>query len=193
MARNDNAVMTAPYGYIHLAPVGTAAPTEAEVNAFDPAVGYAGWEELGHTSRDDLPEFGFDGGDVETKGSWQNEALRTVQKDPAVDSVLINALQLDTQGLSLYYGIVNPATAPAGTVVVNDTSGQTERALLVTVRDGDERIAFHARRASFRRDDAPSLAVDEFTALPIRATILRDGANELFNWVGVQDAVAPAA
>jgi hypothetical protein len=36
------------------------------------------WRSIGHTSRGDLPELGYDGGDTEVRGTWQNESLREV-------------------------------------------------------------------------------------------------------------------
>ena len=89
MALNDNAVFTAATGYVLVAPVGTAYPTAAEIEAFDPEAAenglLAAWEEIGHTSSEDLPEFGYDGGDTESRGTWQKKSLREVTTEAAVD------------------------------------------------------------------------------------------------------------
>src|SRR5690606_38311523 len=51
MALDNNAVLTAAKGYIFTAPVGTPAPTPAEVAAFTVGSDLTGWDNLGHTAR----------------------------------------------------------------------------------------------------------------------------------------------
>lgn len=197
MSLNDNSVVTAAKGYVYIAPVGTANPTAADIAAFDPDAGFTtptGWENVGHTSRDDLPEFGFDGGDPETKGSWQNEALRTVVSDPAVDSVTINLLQVDEASLGLYYGTTDSGTDADGEFAVNDTTGKVQKALLIVLVDGENKVAFYAPKTEIRRSDALSLAVDDFTKLPIKATLLKQDGSPLLKWIaGYSNAVDPTA
>lgn len=191
MALNDTAVITAAKGYIFTAPVGTAAPTPTEVDTFNPATGITGWTNIGHTSRDELPEFGFDGGDTETRGTWQNEALRTVVTDPAVDFVTFRLHQFDEEGLSLYYGVSNSSSVVGEFTVQAASTSATERALLIVVVDGPTNIGFYARKTAIRRDDAIGLAVDEFATLPLRATFLKDGTNELMRWLSIDTGVNP--
>lgn len=193
MARIDTAVYTAPYGYFYLGEVGSVTPTQAEIQNFDPAVGLTGKEEWGHTSRDDLPEMDSDGGDTETKGSWQNEALRTIVTEPRIEFMTFNSIQWDIPSLERYYAQANPADAPAGTYVVDQPDGNLEGSLSLVIVDGDFRIGWHAPRVNFRRDDAPSFATDEFSALPIRATVLRNGSDPLQYWINVPGAATPAA
>jgi hypothetical protein len=196
MALNDNAVLTAAKGYILRATAETVAPTPAAIAGFSPANLPAGYTLLGHTSRDDLPEFGFDGGDTETKGTWQNEALKEVVTDPAVEYVTFNLLQFDAEGLALYYGRPNSATAPDGVYAPDPTvaAAATELGLLIVIVDGTHKVAFQAPRVSVRREDAISLAVDDFGALPLRATILNPATAGLssFSWID-EDVINPAA
>jgi hypothetical protein len=189
MALNDDAVLTAARGYIYLAPQDTASPTDLVIENFTAAVpGLAvGWVNLGHTSRDDLPEFGFDGGDTETRGSWQNESLAQIVTEAAVDYVTFNLLQFDVESLGYYYGVTNGAAEGANrfTALTNPGTNLPTRALLIIVVDGDTNIAFYAPRASLRREDAISLATDEFGTLPMRATFLGGNVTEgLFSWIG---------
>lgn len=151
---------------------------------------WAGWTNLGHTSRDDLPEFGFDGGDTETKGTWQNEALKEVVTETTVDFMTFQLHQFDETALSLYYGQANAIGAATGEFHVTSaaTTG-TEKSLLMVVVDGDATIGFYARKASLRRDDSVTMATDEFAALPMRATFLKDGNFELFRWISEDIAV----
>src|SRR5688500_14066097 len=105
MALNDNSVITPAVGYIYVAPVDTASPTPAQIETFDPDTGIASWVQLGHTSRDDLPVFGFDGGDQETRGSWQNASLRRVTTEVAQDFINLTAFLLDYRILTYSYGV----------------------------------------------------------------------------------------
>lgn len=154
---------------------------------------FLGWESLGHTSRDDLPEFGFDGGEAETRGTWQNDALKEVITEALVDYVTFNLHQFDETGLALYYGQDNSGSAAAGEFRVdNAPTSATERSLLMVVVDGDTKIAFYCRKASLRRGDSIGMEVDGFAVLPIRATFLKDGNNELFRWISETVPVNPA-
>jgi len=187
MALNDDAVFTAAKGYIFRGAVDALPPTQQLVFDYvDAASTLTGFTLIGHTSRDDLPEFGFDGGDTETKGTWQSAALRTVQTDPPVDFVTFNLVQLDEDTLELYYGATNEA-AVTGTYSVNGAvGGETKASLVVLLIDGTEKMAFYANNVGLRREDAIALATDDFAVLPMRGTVLdREVAavNPKFAWV----------
>jgi hypothetical protein len=281
MALNDNAVLTAAVGWVYTAPVGTAAPTPAQIKTFDPTTFAApsgsksltigatggvytltvgttktadipfnanaaaiqaalealanvgagkvtvtgadggphnialdpsvtgaltlqttgltgtggaadilvdtpvhghGWSNVGHTSRGDLPEFGFEGGDTEVKGTWQNESLREVVTDPIADYLTLMLHQFDTESFELYYG-TNASTTAGVFGVAGGTPAPLEKALLIVIVDGTRKVAFYSPKASIRRDDSISLAVDEFAALPVRATFLKHAAANKFEWI----------
>lgn len=173
MALVDDAVFTAATGYIYTGVVDVAPPTQQQIFDFvDETTTLTGFTIIGHTSRDELPEFGFDGGDTETRGTWQKAALRTVVTDPAVDYVTFQLVQFDADTFELYYGSENTATEVGTYSMVGTPGGETEQAILIVIVDGDNKIAFYASNTSLRRDDAISLSVDEFGAMPMRATIL---------------------
>ena len=184
MALNDNAVLTAAVGWVFTADVGTASPTPAEVTAMDPSTwsGTDGWTSVGHTSRGDLPEFGYDGGDTEVKGTWQNESLREVVTDPIADYLTLMLHQFDTESFELYYG-PNASATPGVFSVANGAGDPVEKALLVVIVDGDNKVAFYSPKASLRRDDAISLSADEFAQLPVRATFLKHLSASKFDWI----------
>lgn len=141
-----------------------------------------GWKNVGHTSRDDMPEFGFDGGDTEVKGTWQKKRLREIATgDPVADSVTINLSQWDAESLQLYYGEDSAATT--GVFGVSGDFAPLERALLIVILDGSVRIGFYSPKASIKRDDAINLPVDDLASLPIKATFLNLGARRLFDWI----------
>jgi hypothetical protein len=193
---NDNAVLTAGSGWVFLAPANTLSPTDLMISplsgGFDPADLPIAWVPVGHTSRDDLPEFGSDGGDSEVRGSWQNSALRQTITEVSVDYVTLNLLQFDNDTLALYYGSSNPlVNGERRFRVKSSASGTVEKALLVVIVDGDASVGFYAPKASFKREDAISLATDDFGALPVRATFLQGYSGTdttdnrlLFDWIG---------
>ena len=189
MALNDNAVVLPAVGYIYVAPVDTASPTPAQIESFNPATGISPWVQIGHTSRDDLPVFGFDGGDSETKGSWQNASLRRVITEVAQDFVTFNALQLDETVFSYYYGVSDPGSTVGKFDVANAATSGISTALLIVVVDGSATIGFHASKVSILRDDSIELAIDEFVAVPLRASILKSGSTPLFSWLSYDTGV----
>lgn len=140
------------------------------------------WSNIGHTSRGDLPEFGYEGGDTEVRGTWQNESLREIQTEPIADYLNIFLHQFDVPTFELYYG--KDASAVDGVFgVAGGTVKPIEKALLIIIVDGDTRIGFYAPKASIRRDDSITLGVDEFAALPVRATFLKDGTKNKYEWI----------
>lgn len=150
--------------------------------ASDVATAPNGWTNIGHTSRDDLPEFGFDGGDTEVRGTWQNESLREVVTEPIADYLTIFLAEFDTESFELYYGR-NASKTPGVFGVSGGTQVPVEVALFIIIVDGDTKIGFYAPKASVRRDDSVQLAVDEFATLPVRATFLKYGSANKFEWV----------
>lgn len=185
MALNDDAVLLAAVGYVYNAPVGTPAPTPAQLktlNLENPASWpVPNWDLSGHTSEGDLPEFGFDGGDTEVKGTWQKKKLREIQTEEIADFVIVNLNQFDEDGLTHYYG-PNQSSTP-GVFGVRSGQNVNERAFFVVIVDGEDRLGFHSHKASLRRDDAISLATDEYGALPVRATFLDYEDELLYSWI----------
>lgn len=184
MAENDDAVLTAAVGHVYTAAPGTAAPTPAQlkaINLANPASWpVAGWTSVGHTSRGTLPEFGFDGGDSEVKGSWQKKKLRDIETSDLVDFVTVILHQFDEAALELYYG--PNASATAGVFGVK-TGQVNERAILIVIEDGDLRLAQHAHKTSVKRDDSIDLPIDDLASFPVKFTYL-DYLNEPpFSWI----------
>ncbi|MDV6975338.1 phage tail tube protein [Mycobacterium intracellulare] len=142
-----------------------------------------GWRNVGHTSRDDMPEFGFDGGDTEVKGTWQKKRLREIATgDPVADSVTINLSQWDADSLELYYG-EDAAPDEDGVFGVSGDFEPIECAVLIIIVDGSVRIGFYAPKASVKRDDSVNLPVDDLASLPIKVTFLNLGARRLYDWI----------
>lgn len=193
MALNDDALFTAAVGYILIAPAGTTKPTPANIAGFDPDTGLVGWSNIGHTSRDELPEFGFEGGEAETRGTWQNASLREVITEATVDYVTFNLHQWDDETLELFYSQANASSTEGEFEVLNAASSTLERALTMVIVDGDAVVGFYARKASLRREGSIELATDGFAMLPIRATFLKDGSNALFSWISSDMGLNPGS
>ncbi|QBJ00212.1 major tail protein [Mycobacterium phage Pharaoh] len=186
MAENDDAVLTAAVGYVYTAPPGTKAPTPAllkTINLSDPSkwTGFTGWTSVGHTSRGTLPEFGFEGGDSEVKGSWQKKKLREITSEDPVDYLTIVLHQFDEDALSLYYG--ENASDEAGVFGYSGKNPTNEKAVLVVIEDGDLRLGHHASKSSVKRDDSIELPIDDLAALPVRFTYLDFEDELLFTWI----------
>ncbi|QXN72990.1 major tail protein [Mycobacterium phage Phillis] len=187
MALNDDAVFTAAVGYVFTNAVGATAPTPALLKTIDLEdtstwTGATGWDNVGHTSRNDMPEFGSEGGEKEMRGTWQRKRLREVETgDPLADYVTLFLHQFDEDALSLYYG-PNGSSTP-GIFGVTGDQVTNEKAFLIVIVDGEERLGFYAPKASVKRDDSLQLPVDDFAALPIRATFLDHGSADLYNWI----------
>src|SRR5690606_27933165 len=185
-AENDNAVFTPASGYIFRGTVGTAAPTPAELAAWKPGDTLAGWESVGHTQRDELPEFGNEGGDSETKGTWQNASFKQVTTETPVDYVTFNVHQFDSSNLELYYGAPNASTTSGVFAVSEAPTSSVEVALLVIIRDGSTNLGFWAPGVSGKREGAIELAVEDVGVMPLRATVLKltnPAPMDLFQWI----------
>jgi hypothetical protein len=139
------------------------------------------WRSVGHTSRGTLPEFGYDGGDTDTKGSWQKKKLREITKDDAVDYVTVVLHQFDADTLALYYG-ENQSSVP-GVFSVGSSPEPLERAGLVIIEDGDLRLGFHFSKASVKRDDKIELPIDDLASMPVKFKFLDYGDEALFSWI----------
>lgn len=141
-----------------------------------------GWNNIGHTSREDLPEFGFDGGKFVLKGSWQRKRLRQVQDgDIPADFITFNLEQWDRDAMELYFG--EDAASTSGVFGVDGKFIPLERALLVIIVDGDVNIGFYCPKASITRDDSIKLPIDDFASLPVKATFLNLGTRRLYDWI----------
>lgn len=182
MPLNDDAVYLPARGYIYTAPTGTTAPTMTDIQAV-PETDPTGWDNLGHTSNDDLPSWSHDGGDPEVKGTWQNQSLRSVVTEAATEYLTFNAHQVSREVFSYYWGRGDGGSED-GSFVLSGLGGQNpERAFLIIIIDGDRRAAFYAPRVSLSRDDDLELDTDSFMALPIRATILQQTGAEFARWI----------
>lgn len=141
-----------------------------------------GWDQIGHTSRGKMPEFGFDGGKLEMKGTWQKERLREIRTgDPVADSLKITLEQWDADSLELYFG-ANVSDVD-GVFAVDGNFNPVYKSFLVFIVDGPAKIGFYASKAEVQRDASVDLPIDDFAGLPIEATFLNLGTRPLYSWI----------
>lgn len=168
MALNDAEVYLPATGRIYVADADTAFPATLTATA----ITTAGYYDIGHTSEEDLPSFGSDGGDETRVGTWQKRTLRMVTTDPAIELVTFNAHQWNKRTLSYYYG--KQATATANRYEYSSASPDTANVtLLIVIDDGENgSVGFHAPNVKLGREGNIEGDPEALLALPLRATLL---------------------
>lgn len=185
MALTDNAVVIPGKGHFLTAATTATKPTLAQIVAFanNTTTTPTGFDHLGHSDIDEVLSFGQEGGETETKGSWQNPSLREATTSVPVDYLVAKSLQVrDNAILTLYYGggnasVVNEFSLP-------DTSVPVEKSLLLVMVDAVGPLGLYIKRASIRREDAIEVASDDFVKLPLRFTFLQASGSPKATWIG---------
>lgn len=182
MALNDNAVMVPGKGYFYIAPTLTAIPA----GTGEPA---GPWVNVGHTSRDEPLTISREGGDRETLGSWQNEALRE-RIEPTTYQLAFRLLQYDELAHRLYYG-GGAVDVDSGRFEVPKTPVPQEHALYVVIVDGSNRWDRYFPKASILGSDDEEHDVEALSGMPVAATILGDSTLDHLFSVGGPELEAP--
>jgi hypothetical protein len=124
---------------------------------------------LGHTSRENLPAYSKDGGDVNSFGSWWLDAIDSTV-DPTTWTLTVNALQSDATTLGLAFG-GGTLSATNGTFDIG-TVTNTPCSLLVLMVGGSKRRAFYHPNTLTSIGDAPELATDAYFEIQLQASLL---------------------
>lgn len=169
MALDNSAILKVGTGAFYTAEIGTELPT----SILEPG---SPWENMGHTSLEDILNSASEGGDQTTLSSLQNRNLRTTVA-ARTESFNINLLQFDSDSLKLYYGD-NAVVTPEGSVRPAIEPVPAERAWLFVFRDGDRVGAIYAPKASFfRGDDFAISDTESLSRLNLRITPLAVDGN----------------
>lgn len=160
MALNNNSTLVVGSGNFYTAPAGTSMPVTLTTAPDDP------WENVGHTSLEDIFSFTSEGGDATTLGTLQSKALRTTFA-PRVESFAITVQQFDRKSLRLYYGH-NAEMLSNGTLAIPQSPAPTECAFLAIFIDGESVFAIYVPRCEiFRSDDVAVSDAESLVGLPL--------------------------
>lgn len=164
MAINDNAVVKIATARFFTAPTGTAAPTGGEQPA-------ALWEEVGHTTLEDILSMATEGGEKTVLGSLQNRNLRTSYSAKNT-TFNFSIHQFDEEGLKLFYG-ANSIIDASGRIGPADTPQPTETAFYVLIEDGDRYFDFYCEKSEILGAEDMALAdTESLASLPLAVTPL---------------------
>lgn len=170
MAINDAAVLQINAGNYLTAPTATALP--ADLTAPEVA-----WENVGHTSLEDILNLSSEGGEATVLGTLQNKALRTTYST-RTDNMKFTLQQFDTAALKLYFGS-NATIGASGEVQVPINPVPTTCAFLAIFIDGDNVFAFYAPKAEvYRGDDFSAGDTTSLAGLPINVKPLVHNTND---------------
>lgn len=169
----DDAVFIPGRGAVLIAPVGTEPPTADELQQWMSAgaTGELGdFVPLGYTSLDELPGFDSDTEGGETKGSWENPALRTTQVK-TTDSVNVTPIQWSETPLTHRFGpgVLDTGKGHFHTPAVYTS---TEVAVLIVVIDGNQGFGILGWKGSSAPGDGIEFDAENFVGLPIKYTLL---------------------
>jgi hypothetical protein len=185
MAITDTAVMLPGRGYLFRNDTVGAAPpatTQATLDALDltAATLATGWNNMGHTSRENAVALDFDGDDPEVKGTWQSPSLR---QTPGTRTwqLGIPALQFDNTTLEQYFGEGDISDPDVFWVL--DGAANVEAGLFLVLVDGNSRAGLYQPKVSFSADEGLEADPEEFIEFPTLATVLsHTGAPGLMGW-----------
>ncbi|MDX3525076.1 hypothetical protein P1P75_01050 [Streptomyces sp. ID05-39B] len=171
MSLNDAATLVIGNGNYLTAPTGTDIPSDLLAPA-------SPWDNVGHTSLEDIFSITSEGGEATVIGSLQNKSLRT-KYSARTETMTFTLQQFDVAGLKLYYG-ANAPILPDGSVGVPVEPTPTVCAFLVVFVDGENHFAFYAPKAEiYRADDVSFGDTESLAGLPLGVKPMAHGAN---NW-----------
>ncbi|MGW3336209.1 phage tail tube protein [Streptomyces sp. NPDC001009] len=169
MAINDDATLVVGSGNYLTAPVGTAMPADL-LTPTSP------WQNVGHTSLEDIFGISSEGGDATTIGTLQNKSLRTKYAS-RTETMTFTLQQWDVAALKLYFG-ANAPILPDGSVGVPTDPEPTQSAFMAIFVDGDNHFAFYAPRAEiYRADDMAISDTESLAGLPLGVKPMAYGSN----------------
>jgi hypothetical protein len=166
---NDAATLVLDSGNYFTAPVTTTLPIDLKAVSTP-------WENVGHTSLEDILSISSEGGEATVIGTLQKKNLRT-KYSPRSETIAFVLQQFDTAALKLYYGS-NATTNADGTVGVPAEPTPTIAAFLAVYVDGDNVFAIYAPKAEiYRNDDLSASDTESLVGLPIGVKPMQDGSN----------------
>jgi hypothetical protein len=177
MALKDDSTLIVNIMRFYTAAVGTVAPT-ATAYFEDKATALASWVEIGHTSLDSPFSVTTEGGEVTTKGSLQNQTLRTTTSAKTY-ALEINLEQFDADTLKHYLGA---NSQKVGDVVYSKSKPTSEQAAILGVaEDGNAVMFLHGGKADISANGNFDVSsIEDLASLPVKFTFLEDGDGNTF-------------
>lgn len=171
MAVNDAATLVIGAGNYFTAPVGTAIPLDLTAPGVE-------WENIGHTSLEDIFAISSEGGEATVIGTLQNKSLRT-KYSARTETMAVVLQQFDEAGLKLYYGKNMVDVEGDGSLMGVPTEPvPTDCAFLAVFLDGETVFAFYAPKTEVYRGDDLSIADTESLAgLPLGVKPMQHATN----------------
>lgn len=169
MSVNDDATLVIGAGNYFTAAVDTALPADL----LSPGVA---WENVGHTSLEDIFNTSSEGGEATILGTLQNRSLRT-KYSARTETLAFTLQQFDTPALKLYYGS-NAVTTADGLIGPHVNPTPTTAAFLAVFVDGENVFAFYAPKSEiYRADDIEAADTESLVGLPLGVKPLQSGSN----------------
>lgn len=181
MPINDASTLVVKTGRFYVAPVGTKVPTDLKKPGTP-------WEEMGHTSLEDILSWATEGGEATQLGSLQSPSLRSTTS-ARTESFTTTLLQWDAATLPFYFG-ENMELIQGSQVFMGVKSNPTpvKKAFLVVFEDGENVFPVYAPSAEIGRGDDLSISsTTDLAGLPIKISLQNYQGN---SWAF---AVAPVA
>lgn len=161
MALHDDATLVIGAGNFFKAPAETPVPADLTL-VENP------WDNLGHTSLEDIFGITAEGGEATTLGTLQAKQLRT-RYSPRTDSLNFTIQQFDEDSLRLYFG-ANMAPIEEGSPFqgIPTAPAPYVGAFLAVFLDGENVFAFYAPKAEvYRREDMNLSDTESLAGLPL--------------------------
>jgi hypothetical protein len=168
VAVDSNALVIPGHATVFHAPVNTAAPANP-LEAFSLTADSVatGWNNLGHTSKDNTVSFAREGGDATSINTYLADAVRTVYSSVSW-TLNIPALQFDQDVLDLAF---NGDFDTDNGYIIPGASSATASALFLLFEDSSGKLGFYIPNTTVTLGDVPSFSPDAFTELPLAASI----------------------
>jgi len=192
MGLNPNALLIPGRGTVFVGDVDATPPTIdqlASLSPDSPPAGSGNWACLGHMSRENLPKYGKDGGDISAMGSWWQSSI-----DSIVDPTSYNLALASIQGDALTYGLAfggGEHDEDAGTFGVGEVSA-VAKSLLVLMVGASRRRGFYHPNTSITTGDLPELATDAYIEFNLLAGLNSSGSTDKAwsgQWIQIIDPV----
>lgn len=167
MAVDKTALIVPGHGTLFLADVNTPVP-EDPLTAFTlTGTPPTGWENIGHTSKDNTAAFNRDGGDATSLDSWLEDSVETIYASTNW-ALGFNPIQVDKNTLDLAFG--GWFDTDNGYVIPSTQDGQ-DKALFLLATDATGALGFYIPDTNVNIGDAPTIDTSKFFEIPLSAAI----------------------